>query len=148
MVVDEEFHPFHILTPIIIGVGDIFESVFRADRFVEVREIIRMGHEGNRDDPEREPETDDGIDAVSQLFFRREMLFIMQSSLDELRQGFRDEEIEEKNDREEVAEADVEISGNRDNRIKRYESSHGPFGSLRVETLENRFKSEGRPLSP
>lgn len=80
--------------------------------------------------------------------FGGDPFFISCPLLYELRERFRDEEIEEEDNREEMAQSDIEIAGDGEDGIEQDKSTHSPFGHFRMETFENTFETVGCFFSP
>lgn len=76
------------------------------------------------------------------------MFFISRLSFHELRERFRDEEVEEEDDREEMPESDIEVAGDGEEDIECDEPPNRPFGYFRVETFENTLQPMGCCFPP
>ena len=103
------FHPLfeilQILSPIVVGISSIEVAVFvSTDDSIEVGEIARIAEDGHSDDKEKEDTDEPGDELAGQGFVG--VTFV------KVGQGFTHEEIEKRQDRKEVAEADGEVAGN------------------------------------
>lgn len=93
-----------ILAPVIIGISSVQVAVFvSADDSIEVGEIARIAENRDRDDKKEEDSDEPGDELAGERFVR--VTFV------EVGQGFTHEEIEKRQDRKEVTEADGEVAG-------------------------------------
>lgn len=112
VVCDEVAEVFQILSPIVIGIGCDHIAVFgTAGEHVVVGEIAWI--DGERSDEEQtEEECGERSEDISEVFL---------VPMVEIGRGFGGEKVEERENRKEVAETDIEIAGDADEGIKENE---------------------------
>lgn len=124
VVFDEVAEVFQILSPIVIGIGCDHIAVFgTAGEHVVVGEIAWI--DGERSDEEQtEEECGKWSEDISEVFL---------VPMVEIGRGFGGEKVEERENRKEVAETDIEIAGDADEGIKENEEYREILGGAVLE---------------
>lgn len=121
VVVDKAAEPSKILAPVVVRVGHILIAfLVPATDDIEVGEVARVRPHGNSDNREGRTGEENTQRPVSGGVFAL--------AFQDIEDGFGDENIEEGKNREEVAEADVQVAGDADIAIEKDEEDHQILG--------------------
>ena len=125
------FQALHILSPVVVGIGDIFVAFGVATHCgVEIREIARVGKDGYENNPAGEDKNESAHDAPGCV--------IATVTLPVVKYGFGSEHVEEGKDWEEMSEADIEIARDAEVAVECDETKHGVLRDMRLERMCNR----------
>lgn len=124
VVLDEVAEVLQILSPIVIGIGRDHIAVFGAAcEHIVVGEIARIN--GERSDEEQaEEECSEWAEDISEVFL---------VPMIKIGRGFGGEKVEERENRKEVAEADIEIAGDADEGVEEDEEYREILGGTVLE---------------
>ena len=121
---DEDAEPFEVLAPVIIGIGDVAIAFLRSSGgLVEIGEIGRIGENRNGENPES-----DGRDRGASR-----QLALEPASPGEIEDRFRDEDVQERENRKEVTKTDIEVARYGNERIEGDEAEHRVLRDMTLE---------------
>ena len=134
VIFDEVAEVLQILSPVVIGIGRDHIAVFGAAcEHIVVGEIARIN--GERSDEEQaEEECSEWAEDISEVFL---------VPMIEIGRGFGGEKVEERENRKEVAETDIEIAGDADEGVEENEEYREILGGTVLERSREGWEEIG-----